>query len=68
MISRTLIELTRDSYEPGLTIDEYVDFFHDCQKVSAAEHDKLYDEGFADLADEELRELAQEIIKINEED
>jgi len=67
MITRALIEMIRDSYEPGLTVDEYVDFFHDCQKMSAEEHDLLYGEGFADLTDDELRELAQEVININEE-
>ena len=62
MITRAFAERHRDSYEAGLTIEEYVDFYKDCQR-SAPE-----DEEFAALTEEELEELAQMVIEINEED
>ena len=62
MITRAFAERYRDSYEAGLTIEEYVDFYKDCQR-SAPE-----DEEFASLTEEELKELAQMVIEINEED
>ena len=62
MITRAFAERYRDSYEEGLTIEEYVDFYKDCQR-SAPE-----DEEFASLTEEELKELAQMVIEINEED
>ena len=61
MISRTFAERYRDSYEAGLSVDEYVDFYKDCQR-SAPE-----DAWFASLTDGELRELAKLVIEINEE-
>ena len=62
MITRAFAERYRDSYEAGLTVEEYVDFYKDCQR-SAPE-----DEEFASLTEEELKELAQMVIEINEED
>lgn len=61
MITRAFAERYRDSYEAGMSIGEYVEFFHDCQK-SAPE-----DEEFSALDDNDLRELAEIIIEINEE-
>lgn len=61
MITRAFAERHRDCYEKGMTVEEYVEFFHDCQK-SAPE-----DEEFAALTDEDLRELAQMVIELNEE-
>lgn len=61
MITRTFAERFRDSYEPGLSIDEYVDFFKDCQ-LSAPDDEKE----FAALTEEELQELAKLVIEINE--
>ena len=62
MITRAFAERYRDSYEEGMTVEEYVDFYKDCQR-SAPE-----DEEFASLTEEELKELAQMVIEINEED
>lgn len=62
MITRTFAERYKDSYEKGLSIDEYIDFYKDCQR-SAPE-----DEEFASLTEEELKELAEIVIEINEED
>ena len=64
MISREMIEAARDCYEPGMTIEEYVEFFHDCQKIAVEEGKEPE---FVALDDEGLRELAKEIIAINEE-
>ena len=61
MITRAFAEKYRDSYEEGMTVEEYVDFYKDCQR-SAPE-----DEEFAVLTEEELRELAEMVIEINEE-
>lgn len=61
MVTRTEAERYRDSYEEGLTVEEYVDFFEDCQR-SAPE-----DKEFAAYTKEELEELAKLIIEINEE-
>lgn len=61
MITRAFAERYRDSYEEGMTVEEYVDFYKDCQR-SAPE-----DEEFAALTEEELRELAEMVIEINEE-
>lgn len=62
MITREFTERYRDSYEAGFTVDEYVVFYKDCQR-SAPE-----DEEFAALTEEELKELAEMVIEINEED
>lgn len=62
MITRAFAERYRDSYEEGMTVEEYVDFYKDCQR-SAPE-----DEEFASLTEEELKELAEMVIEINEED
>lgn len=59
MITRAFAERYRDSFENGMSIDEYVEFFHDCQK-SAPE-----DTEFAALDDADLRELAEMVIEIN---
>jgi len=61
MITRTFAENYRDSYEAGMTVDEMVEFFQDCQK-SAPE-----DETFASLNDDDLKELAEMVIEMNEE-
>lgn len=61
MITRAEAERYRDSYEAGLTVEEYVDFYKDCQR-SAPE-----DEEFAAYTEDELRELARMVIEINEE-
>ena len=61
MITRAFAERYRDSYEAGLTVEEYVDFYKDCQR-SVPE-----DEEFASLTEEELKELAEMVIEINEE-
>lgn len=60
MITRSFAERFRDSYEPGLPVDEYVDFFKQTQ-CFAEESDE-----FGALTDEELRELAELVIEINE--
>lgn len=60
MVTREIIERYRDSYEAGLTVDEYVEFFHDC--IQAAPEDEV----LSALTDEELRELAEAIIELNE--
>jgi hypothetical protein len=60
MITRAFAERYRDSYEAGLTVEEYVDFYKDCQR-SAPE-----DEEFARLTEDELEELAEMVIEINE--
>ena len=60
MITRTFAERFRDSYEPGLSVEEYVDFFKFAQ-FSAEEGDE-----FGSLTDDELRELAELVIEINE--
>jgi hypothetical protein len=65
MITEHLIDLARDSYEPGLTIDEYVDFFHDCQKIAVEEE---VEPEFAALDDGDLKELAKIVIEMNEEE
>lgn len=59
MVTRAFAENYRDCYEKGMTVEEYVEFFHDCQK-SAPE-----DKDFAALSDEDLRELANLVIEIN---
>lgn len=61
MITRAFAERYRDSYEKGMTVEEYVDFYKDCQR-SAPE-----DEEFATLTEQELKELAEMVIEINEE-
>lgn len=61
MITRAFAERYRDSYEEGMTVEEYVDFYKDCRR-SAPE-----DEEFAALTEEEPKELAEMVIEINEE-
>ena len=61
MITREFAERYRDSYEKGLTIEEYVDFYKDCQ------HSAPEDEEFANLTESELTELAELVVEINEE-
>ena len=60
MITREFAEKYRDSYEKGLTVEEYVDFYKDCQQ--AAPEDKE----FFELTEAELAELAKLVIEINE--
>ena len=60
MITRAFAEKYRDSYEKGLTVEEYVNFYKDCQR-SAPE-----DKEFAALTEKELEELAELVIEINE--
>lgn len=62
MITRAFAENYRDCYEKGMTVEEYVEFFHDCQKI-AVEEDVEPD--FVALSDEDLRELAKLVIEIN---
>ena len=62
MITRAFAENYKDSYEAGMTVEEMVEFFHDCQK-SAPE-----DKTFANLNDGDLKELAEMVIEMNEED
>lgn len=62
MITRAFAENYRDCYEKGMTVEEYVEFFHDCQKI-AVEEDVEPD--FVALSDEDLRELANLVIEIN---
>lgn len=61
MITRAFAEKYRDCHEPGLTANEYIDFFHDCQKAAPD------DAELAGLTDEQLQELAALIIGINQE-
>ena len=60
MITKAFAERYRDSYEKGFTVEEYVDFYKDCQR-SAPE-----DKEFAALTENELEELAELVIEINE--
>lgn len=60
MVTRTFAERFRDSYEPGMSIDEYVDFFKSTQ-CFAEEGDE-----FGTLTEEELRQLSELVIEINE--
>lgn len=60
MVTMEFAKRYADSYEPGLSIEEYIDFFKDCQR-SAPE-----DAEFAALTEEELKELAGLVIEINE--
>lgn len=64
MITRAFAENYRDSYEKGMTIEEYVEFFHDCQKIAVEED---IEPEFVALDDEDLRELARMVIELNEE-
>ena len=60
MITRAEAERYMDSYEKGMTISEYVDFFKDCQR--SAPEDKV----FAAYTTAELEELAKIIIEVHE--
>lgn len=64
MITRAFAENYRDSYEKGMSIEEYVEFFHDCQKIAVEED---IEPEFVALDDEDLRELARMVIELNEE-
>lgn len=64
MITRAFAENYRDSYEKGMTVEEYVEFFHDCQKIAVEED---IEPEFVALDDEDLRELARMVIELNEE-
>lgn len=61
MVTMEFAKRYADSYEEGMSIEEYIDFFKDCQR-SAPE-----DAEFAELNEEELKELAGLVIEINEE-
>ena len=65
MITRTFAENYRDSYEAGMTVDEMVEFFHDCQKIAVEEE---VEPEFAALDDDDLKELAEMVIEMIEED
>lgn len=60
MVTRAFAENYRDSYEEGLTIEEYVEFFKSCQPLAEE------DDEFGKLGDEDLRQLAELVIEINE--
>ena len=60
MVTRAFAENYRDSYEKGLTIEEYVEFFKSCQPLAEE------DDEFGKLGDEDLRQLAELVIEINE--
>lgn len=60
MVTRGEAERYRDSYEAGLTIEQYVDFYKECQRSSPE------DEEFAAFTEEDLRQLAELVIEINE--
>jgi hypothetical protein len=64
MITRAFAEKHRDCYEKGMTVEEYVEFFHDCQKIAVEED---IEPEFVALDDEDLRELARMVIELNEE-
>ena len=59
MVTREYAMKHRDCYEPDMSIEDYVEFFRDCQR-SAPE-----DQEFAALSEEDLRELASLVIEIN---
>lgn len=61
MITRAFAENYRDSYEEGLTIEEYVEFFKSCQPFAEE------DDEFGKLDEADLRQLAELVIEINEE-
>ncbi len=61
MVTRAFAERYRDSYEEGMTVEEYVDFYKDCQRSSPE------DEEFAAFTEDDLRQLAELVIEINEE-
>ena len=58
----TMTEITRyaDAWELGMTVEELVEFFRDCQK-SASE-----DKAFTAYTEEDLRELAEKVISYRE--
>lgn len=60
MITEAFAERYKDSYEAGMSLEEYVEFFQDYQK-SAPE-----DKEFAALSEDDLRELAQRIMDMQE--
>lgn len=62
MVTKEFAMNYRDCYEPGMSVEDYVEFFHDCQKI-AVEEDVEPD--FVALSDEDLRELANLVIEIN---
>lgn len=77
MITTAFAQEYRGCYEKGLTVEEYVDFFHDVQRDmnSADWEDYLERYGqenfdrektFEHLNDDDLRELAKMVIEINE--
>lgn len=63
MITRDMVEMYRDSYEAGLTVEDYVEFFKDCIKATPEGNDPI-----RTMTDEQLAELAEAIIELNEED
>jgi len=64
MITRTFAENYKDSYEAGMTVEEMVEFFRDCQKIAVEED---IEPEFVALDDDGLRELAEAVIEMNEE-
>lgn len=63
MITRNLVEMYRDSYEEGMTVEDYVEFFKDCIKATPEGTDPI-----RTMTDEQLAELAEAIIELNEEE
>lgn len=60
MVTRAFAEKYRDSYEAGMTIEEYVEFFKSCQPFAEE------DDEFGKLDEADLRQLAELVIEINE--
>ena len=58
MITREMVEMYKDSYEKGMSVEEYVEFFHDCIKATPEGTDPI-----RNLSEEELKELAEVIIE-----
>lgn len=77
MITRAFAEQYRHTYEKGLTVEEYVDFFHDIQHDMKSTDWEDYierhgmdnyerEKTFESLDDDDLRELAEMVIELNE--
>lgn len=55
---RNLIDMYKDSYEAGMSVEEYVKFFRDCIKATPDGTGPI-----RKLTDDELHELAKAIIE-----
>lgn len=62
MITREMVEMYKDSYEAGMTVNEYVEFFKDCIKATPEGKEPI-----RNLSDDELVELAETIIGESDE-